>query len=221
MVPLTSRKLSRWLVILLFVTCTAGLVTEIAYLYIGIPAELAAFFSLSAEGNLPTWVASSLLLSCSLVLGSIAIDPACRVHRFRVHWWILAWIFLYMSLDEAVEIHEHLGGLVTAGGVLYFSWVIPAAAIVLALGLAYLPFLAHLDPIVRRRFVVAGSLYVGGALLMELPLGWWTEQHGDDNFGYAFMDWIEETLELVGASYFLVSLWNYRSEPSPQARRES
>jgi hypothetical protein len=134
---------------------------------------------------------------------------------------VLVIVFAYMSLDEAVEIHEHLGGWIETGGLLYFDWVIPAAVLVLAVGIAYLRFLAHLDPQTRRRFVVAGALYVGGALLMELPLGWWTEQHGDDNLGYALMDWIEETLELAGASYFLVSLWQYRSDRSLQMPRAS
>ena len=67
-----------------------------------------------------------------------------------------------MSLDEAIEIHEHLGGLVEGRGLLFFSWVIPAFVVVGALGLAFSRFLARLEPIDRRRFVLAGALYVGG-----------------------------------------------------------
>jgi hypothetical protein len=203
---MTPRTLARGLAAALAIASGAGLAAEIAYFRADVPAELVAFFSLSAEGNLPTWVATCILFSCSLVLASIASGVRARRERF------LAAIFAYLSLDEATEIHEHLGGLVPGSGVFYFDWVIPASLFVIVVGSFYAPFLSHLDAGTRRRFVIAGVLYVGGALLMELPLGWWTEQHGDDNLGYAAMDWIEETLELVGASYFLVSLWKHRSE---------
>lgn len=209
--PGASAALVRLLGAGLFSVAVAGLAAEIAYFHFELPGELAAFFSLSAEANLPTWYASVLLFSCGILLAAIARREAAARDRFHRHWAVLAAVFVYMSLDEAVEIHEHLGGIVEAGGVLYFSWVVPAAVIVVVVGVAYLPFLAHLDPRTRRRFVVAGGLYVGGALLMELPLGWWTEQHGSDNLGYALIDFVEETMELAGASWFLVGLWKHHS----------
>ncbi|WP_228680788.1 hypothetical protein [Myxococcus xanthus] len=42
--------------------------------------------------------------------------------------------------------------------------------------------------------------------MMELPLGWWAEQHGNDNLVYALIDHVEEALELIGASLFLAAL---------------
>ena len=56
------------------------------------------------------------------------------------------------------------------------------------------------------RFVIAGAIYVTGAVLLELPLGAWTEQYGADNLGYALIDWCEETLELVGLTLFAATL---------------
>ena len=110
-------------------------------------------------------------------------------------------------------------------GVLYFSWVVPAGIIVAALGIAYLPFLRRLPARTRWRFVLAGALYVGGALLMELPLGWWAERAGDDNLVYGLLDFVEESLELAGTSLFLAALLDYlgargvvlrlAEEPSP------
>lgn len=92
--------------------------------------------------------------------------------------------------------------------------MIPAGAIVLALGLAYLPFVRALAPLTRTRFALAGTIYVGGALLMELPLGWWTSVHGDDNLGYGLIDWVEESMELAGASLFLLALDDERARVS-------
>lgn len=191
------------------VLAAAGLAAELAYFYAGLSGEVAAFFSLGAENNLPTWYASSLLLCCGLALGAMARRAASH----RAHWWGLAVVFFYISLDEAVELHELLGGWIGTGGVLYFDWVIPAAAVVLLIGILYLPFLRALDPALRRRFVIAGAIYVGGALGMELPLGWWTEQHGDDNIVYVLIDLVEETMELAGTSVFLAALMGRLREP--------
>jgi hypothetical protein len=180
----------------------AGLAAELGGYLLGWPERAVELFSLSYERNVPTWAASALLVLASAALATCAQSA----ERDRAGWWALSGVFAFMSLDEAIEIHEHLGGLVEGRGLFFFSWVIPAAVVVGALGLAFSRFLARLEPIDRRRFVVAGAVYVGGALVMELPLGWWTERAGDDNLVYGVLDWIEESLELAGATIFLLAL---------------
>ena len=205
---LAPHKLRRWLL------ATAGVLTAL-----GVGAEvvfytqdartlepLVEFLSLSYERNLPTWYASGLLLACAFLLSGIARAATLARAPGRHHWWALAGAFTYISLDESVGLHEHLGGLLSLGGVLFFTWVVPAAVIVVLVGLAFLPFLARLPSRRRWQFILAGVVYVGGALAMELPLGWWTEQHGNDNLVYALIDHVEEALELVGASLFLAAL---------------
>src|SRR5688572_25758727 len=114
-----------------------GLGAELArYLGDGQASPTTHLLSLSEEGNLPTWYSSSLLLGCSIVLGLIAADGG----RFAGRWKLLAVVFVYMSIDEAIEIHEHLGRLMHLGGVLYFSWVVPASVVVLLLAAFFLPF---------------------------------------------------------------------------------
>jgi hypothetical protein len=164
--------------------------------------------SLSYEGNVVTWLSSSLLLACAVAAGVIASDrPAW--HR---HWWGITGMLAWMSLDEAAELHEHLGGRFGTGGVLYFDWVIPAAGVVALVTVIYWPFLRALVPRSRTRFVIAAAIYLGGALLMELPLGWWTEQRGSEGLGYGLIDWVEETMEMVGATLALVALIAHRQE---------
>ncbi len=164
--------------------------------------------SLSYEHNVPTWLASSLLLACALAAGAIARGAA----TWRRHWWGVTAVFAYASLDEATELHEHLGGHLETGGVLYFDWVIPAVAILGVLAAVFLPFVRVLPAATRRRLVVAGAIFVGGAVAMELPLGWWVERAGPDSLGYGLIDWVEETLELLGASLALVALVAHRQE---------
>jgi len=190
------------LVALAFVLTLLGLGAELAGARWGeAAAPLVAFLSLSYERNLPTWYASGLLLCCALAL--FAHARAARTQRAR--WRGLGAVFVYLSLDEAVGLHEHLG-VFELNGVLYFSWVVPAAALVALLGLAYLPFVRALPERLRAQVLLAGALYVGGALGMELPLGWWTELHGDANLTYALIDHGEELLELLGAGLCLAAL---------------
>jgi hypothetical protein len=167
---------------------------------------LVPLLSLSYEGNLPTWFSSALLLCAAALLGLIAADVRQRGERFLPHWIALALGFAYISLDEVVSIHESAGALVRGSGWLYFSWVIPAAGLLLLLSLAYARFLLHLPSPIRARFALAGALYVAGAVGMELPLGRWTERHGQDNLGYGLLDWVEETLEMSGVALFILAL---------------
>ncbi len=198
----------------------AGLIVELAHTRSHRPVveTLVELLSLSYEANLPTWYASSLLLTCALLLTAIAVDVAASGGRRRRHWIGLAIGFFYMSLDEAIELHEHLGGQFGGDGALYFDWVIPATVVVAAVGALYLPFLRDLPPRRRLQFVVAGAIYVGGAVGAELPLGWWTERAGADNAVYAIIDWVEESLELCGTTLFLLALaerWHDRAEAVP------
>ena len=174
---------------------------------------LVPFLSLSYEHNVPTWFSSVLLFCCALALGTIARSPG---PGRRAHWAVLGFIFLFMSLDETAQLHEHLGLLLEGRGVLYFSWVIPAALAVAVGGLAFLPFLRALPSRRRNQFMAAGVTYVAGALLMELPLGWWTERAGNDNLTYAAIDHLEELLEMLGASLFLAALVE-QLQPEPAA----
>ena len=201
---LPSSSLHRPLVALTLAFSALGLLAELlrSPLQLG---PLASLLSLSFEGNLPSWYASALPLVCAGLLAWISGDETSD----RRHWQALALGFLAISIDEAVGLHELLGALFTTTGALHFGWVIPAALLVLVLFLAFLGFLRRLhrlSPGTARHFVLAGALYVGGAVLFELPLGWWTARHGDENLGYYLIDWCEETLELAGLTLFAGAL---------------
>lgn len=214
-IELSLHRLRRGLFAVTGVIAGAGLVAEICDHALA-PAwapVLVPLLSLSYEHNLPTWYAVILHATCAclLVLQGLSLrsrapgDAPARAAG-PVRWLVLGGLFAFISMDELVQIHEAASDWFDTGGVLYFGWVIPAGALVAALGLWYLPFLRALPERTRRRFIVAGVTFVSGALLMELPLGVWTEHAGADNLVYAGIDWIEETLELVGVGLFLLAL---------------
>jgi len=202
MTEISAAAIRRLLVIVTVAVCLAGLAAELLRHLAGVEHMAVSLWSLSYEGNVPSWYSSVLPLVCAGLLAWVAGGEASD----RRHWWALALGFVYISVDESVNLHEMLGPLFDTEGVLHFGWVIPAAAVVLGVGLAFVGFLRRLDRATMGRFVVAGALYVTGAVLCELPLGWWTEQYGDADLGYALIDWCEETLEFTGLTLFAGSL---------------
>jgi hypothetical protein len=185
--------------------CALGLLVELAaaFGWLDPLSSIRSGLSLSYEGNVPTWYASGLLWTVALGLGRCARrEPG----RDRLWWWGLAAIFMLFSLDEAIELHEELGAGAERHGVLYYSWVVPAAMLTSAFVAIYARFWLRLPAPTRRGFAWAFVLYVGGALGMELPLGAWYEAHGDQNLGYFVLDFTEESLELVGLCVFLLAI---------------
>jgi hypothetical protein len=196
-------RLRRHLLLATAVVSGAGLAVELAQV-----ESVLSLFSLSYEQNVPTYFSAAVLVACAVAAGVIAVARP----GFRWHWWGIALVAAWIALDEAVELHEHLGGTFDTSGVLYFDWVIPATIIILALALVYVPFVRALVAPTRMRLVIAAAVYIGGALVLELPLGWWTESHGSDGLGYALIDWVEETMEMIGACLALVALVRHRQE---------
>lgn len=204
---LSSTFISRLLLALSALVSIAGGTVELLKPQLKLKDTRGAlpFFSLSYEQNLPTFYTCALLLFCAFLLTLIARAQPQKNAPYRLHWHGLALGFFYIAADELISIHESLGFL-KLSGLLYFSWVIPASLIVAFLGIAYFRFLLHLPRRTTRIFLIAGAIYILGAVGMELPLGYWTERHGSNNLTYGIIDWIEETLELIGLSLFAPAL---------------
>jgi hypothetical protein len=75
---------------------------------------------------------------------------------------------------------------------------------VVLVGLAFVPFLRSLDSRTRMMMLLAGGLYVSGALGFEMISGLVADARGLDTLLYATLTSIEEILELSGLSVFLI-----------------
>ena len=180
---------------------------------LGRGADWPKLLNLSYEVNLPTWYSSMLLLSCALLLFVIYRAESRLAAPYRRHWALLAAIFLYISMDEAVIIHEMLNGPLRdafgLSGALYFGWVLPVAAALLIFFISYLRFLFWLPRRSALLFFSAGAVYAMGAMGTELPVSFWYAQFGGDNLIYGLMNAIQESLEIIGASVFCFALIDY------------
>lgn len=167
------------------------------------------------ERNLPTAFTVVLLLSCCLLVAAIAARTHQAGDADALRWGILALGLSAMAYDEAFSVHERfiepvrslLGRDDPADlGALYYAWIVPGAALVVAVGLFFLGFLRRLPAWTRRRFVLAGALYLAGILGLEAVGGWWDARHGHANMTYAVICSAEEGLEMAGLLVFLAAL---------------
>jgi len=186
-------------------------------------------FDLNGEANIPTWYSSSALLLASALLAMIAIVKLQWQETYARHWVGLAAVFLYLSIDEAARFHEmgstlalliipsivdfaNLSPAVSAviANIPSYTWVVFGAFFVLLFSLAYLRFLIHLPVRTRSLFVLAGILYVGGALGVELLGAWSAYLHGGETtLEYAMLVLWEEGFEMIGIVVFIYALTSY------------
>ena len=171
-------------------------------------------FDLDREENIPTWYAASTLLVCSILLATIAQAKKTQGAPHALYWSVLALMFLCLSLDEATEIHDNWSGLLPSEfdlkGFLYFSWVILGAALALIVFLFYLRFLAALPPRTRYLFLIAGIVYVGGAIGMEtVGASVFVHSGREHTLLFAMMTTLEEFLEMLGILVFIYALLSY------------
>jgi hypothetical protein len=167
-----------------------------------------AFFDLDEEEGFGTWFSSMILLVTAQVLfiqskaSRAAGDPWYR-------WWLVLCIgFLFLSVDEVVGIHEYINTIVEST-----RWTTFGMLIVGVVGLAYLPFLMHLPRYTRFLFIVAGVLYVAGAVGVERLTDWYLDEDLLNTLAYNLWTAVEETLEMAGVIIFISALLAHMSEP--------
>ena len=169
-------------------------------------------FHLSREGNLPTYYSAVALLFCSVLLAFIARSR--KREPYSAHWAGLAAVFLFLSLDEMLQWHEILVNPVRAtldtSGLLYFAWVIPYGLLLLTLLVLYTRFIFyHLPNRTRGLFVLAGLMFVSGAIGVEMLGGRHAELYGDQNLTMVLYQTVEESLEIMGILVFIYALTSY------------
>lgn len=184
---------------------TAGMESKVTRL-------LVKLLNVNLEANLPTYFSALVLLGDAILLAFIAYGSK-QIGEKHWHWLGLSAIFVFISLDEMIQIHEQLRApmeaLFNTSGLLYFAWFIPYVAMVIILGIAYFKFMMRMPKKILKLFIIAGVLFVGGAVGMEMIGGMHAEVNGEDNLTYALMYSLEECMEMAGAAVFFYALISY------------
>jgi hypothetical protein len=207
---IARARVTRWLAGIAAVLAAIHTGMQVLRFGFGYDAVVVNRLNLEWEGSLGACFSSFLLLAAAGLLAVIAGYARQRRDAYAPYWSILALIFLGLSVDETVALHELLTEPVRdrlgVGGVLYFAWIIPGLAFVAAVGLAYARFVLNLPRPTRAGVILAGCLYVGGAVGVEMLGGLLAERGGFDNLAYAMAGTLEETLELCGLIVFIHAL---------------
>ena len=176
---------------------------------LGLVARLS---DIDAERSFPTAYSALMLLVCAVLQGVIAHQPRLSLGSQTRRWRTLAWIFLFLSLDELLSFHELAIDPVREqfglSGAFYFAWVIPAMALVGLFGLSFFQFWLRLPPHPRLLFALAATLYVGGALGVEMVNGAYLAEAGE-TWIYLALQHFEELMEMVGIAIFIHALLSY------------
>lgn len=178
-------------------------------------AKLAKAVDVDRERNIPAFFSMLNLVLAASLLGVITFIKQMQGAAYRGYWATLAIGFLYMAFDEIAEIHEKIiepMRVVLGGdnlGAFYFAWVVPGIVLVMVLAVVFLRFWWNLPARTRLQFLVAGALFLSGAIGVELLNGKYAEIYGKADPWYKMLSTVEEVLEMVGVIAFVKALIDY------------
>jgi len=171
------------------------------------------FVDVSREANITSWFSSVLLLIGALLILLIARLKNLEKDTFARHWAFMAYVFFYLSLDEAARIHEAtiepLRTLLNTSGIFYYAWVIIAIPVLLILAIFYAKFVISLPGKTRNQFILAAVLFLSGALGLEMLGGFWFDVEVNGLYLSSILITFEELLENLGVVVFISALLTY------------
>lgn len=170
---------------------------------------LVPLFRLDFEKNIPTLFSAFLLLACAAVAGLRAHQITGRGESRA--WTGIALISMLVAFDEYFSVHEMFTAPLRrsfgTSGLFHFAWVIPYGLVAIGLVLWYLPFLLRLPRTFQRELAVAGLIYVGGGIGMEMVGGAYLNgMTGRRDFTFGMLTTVEELMEMVGVTLGLRAL---------------
>jgi hypothetical protein len=216
---LSARNIFRSLTIVVSILIAISLIAHLAELLVlhGRFKRVLELFDVDSEQSIASWYSAIMLaMSAALVALIVYTMRGKAERRFLLHWVVLAAGFLWLSADESVSMHERLNGTlkrnVITADTLPFVWVLPAILAVGVVVMMYIKFLMHLAPRRQRQFIVAGVMFVFGALVMELVGGKIVAAMGKHNLTYTLATHVEEFCEMFAIVLFNCSLLEHLAE---------
>lgn len=162
------------------------------------------------EANLPS-IYSVLALTFSALLLAILTTYYKQQHQPYLAWLGLTIIFLFLAFDEGASIHEKIGDftedhIIDADGYFYYEWVIPYALFVTVFVLSYIKFLLALPKAIAIQFIVAGIMFLTGAVGLEMISAQEADINDTHTVKYSILYTTEELLEMTAIVVFVNAL---------------
>lgn len=221
-VGLSPRAVLLTLIVVIGVLITASTLAGSALYFLDLGESgflLVQLFWVDSESNLPTLYSCISLLVSAFLLGFIAIRMSQR-EPYRARWVLMSAIFVYLALDEGARIHERSEEPVRA--LLQLAhvptsdflekgpvWVAVGILAVAVFVIWYTPFMIHLPARIRNLMILAGGLFLTGALGFEIVSHLHAVVHGKETVTYALLATTEELLEMLGIAVLIYTLLLY------------
>lgn len=177
--PKSVTRVLTWAIFFLALGHIAAFIEDyVRHAYSHLAKNIIKWFDFNLEDNVPTWFSVIILAFAAILLFIIYAHKKKNNIKGAHYWLVLGCIFVFLSCDESVQVHEEVARLLRPsvkndmGGFLYWAWVIPYSLFALATAVYFFKFVMSLPKQVRNLFFLSGFIYVFGALILEFPEGY-------------------------------------------------
>jgi len=216
-IDVSSKKVA-WALALVALCLTA--VSMAGHFLRPVLGEVVRLFGVGSDTGIPAWYSSLALFFASVLVMTIAAARKARGdRRYLYRWTFLSVIFLYLSADEMLALHEKASSTLvqpilkatpySSSALLNYPWIVLYGPLVLIFALAYLRFWLDLPTRIQLLFFVAGGLFVGGGIVVEVFNGWYAALYGTGDLVAATMTHFEELCEMLGVTVFIYALMSH------------
>ena len=213
----SSTKTNKIIVSLVVAWLTLWLANAIQDITIWLTGTSAKIWvlDLDFEESFYTWFSTVMLSAAAFICFFLSLKDHGQTKNVKTQWRILGSLFFLLSADEMLSFHERISGMLstsfTTSGMFEFAWVIPALIIIPIFLFLFFPFIRHLHTHISYTIIIAGAIFVFGAVGMEMIAGIFISENNsqDDVFTspmYRFLVNIEEGLEVLGVIVFIKAL---------------
>jgi hypothetical protein len=219
-ISLNPKRIALTMLSIITVLAIMHITQLVIYFQVGNPEvfDFIEIIDFDYEANLPSFYSSTALMFCAVLLWVIGLHKRREQAAYKHHWIGLAIIFTFLSIDEAIALHEDIGDImenmhwVDAKGLLYFAWVVPYGMLLVLFTVSYFKFVFSLPRQTMFLFIYAGGLFITGAIGIEVFSAREADLYGTDNISYSVLYTIEELCEMLGIVIFCYALLRYIEE---------
>jgi hypothetical protein len=165
----------------------------------------------SGESTIYSWYSTILLASVAVAFAAIALAKG-RLGKMPWQYHVMAATTLILSLDEAARLHERSWHVASGLGIALswtYGWLAVGVPLAIVAGVLLVWIARSIDPLLRKRLIIAGVVFFLGAVGVEtlggpLEVNQWGLPDAQHFLLFNLSMFVEESLEIAGA---LIALW--------------
>lgn len=214
--PKAITRVLVWCIGLLALGHIAAFIEDyVRHAYSRTAKNIIRWFDFNLESNVPTWFSVIILAFAAMLFFIIYVQKKNNNIKGAHYWLTLCFIFLFISLDESVQVHEEVAKILRPSvsndmsGLLYWAWVIPYGIFAVAAAVYFMRFVLSLPAATRKLFILAGGMYIFGALILELAEGHLYVKYGLNHIYNRILYFTEELCEMGGVTVLIYALLSY------------